>query len=73
MPAIRPGARRVSRGSQIRSAGSTRCAIPGGAGDLEAATGTDARAAEVTRIDAAALYGLSKQGAQRRFRRRKKP
>jgi hypothetical protein len=34
---------------------------------------TDARAAEVTWIDTAALYGLSKQGAQQRFRRRKKP
>ena len=41
--------------------------------DLEAATVADARAAGVTWIDIGALYGLSKQGAQQRFRRRKKP
>ena len=40
--------------------------------DLEAATVADARAAGVTWIDIGALYGLSKQGAQQRFRRRKK-
>ena len=41
--------------------------------DLEAATVADARSAGVTWIDIGALYGLSKQGAQQRFRRRKKP
>ena len=40
--------------------------------DLEATTVAEARAAEVTWIDIGALYGLSKQGAQQRFRRRKK-
>jgi hypothetical protein len=40
--------------------------------DLEAATVADARAAGVTWIDIGALYGLSKQGAQQRFRRRRK-
>ena len=40
--------------------------------ELEAATVADARAAGVTWIDIGALYGLSKQGAQQRFRRRKK-
>ena len=40
--------------------------------DLEAATVADARAAGVTWIDIGALYGLSKQGAQQRFRRRTK-
>ena len=37
--------------------------------ELEAATVADARAAGVTWIDIGALYGLSKQGAQQRFRR----
>jgi len=41
--------------------------------ELEAAIVADARAAGVTWIDIGALYGLSKQGAQQRFRRRKKP
>lgn len=41
--------------------------------DLEAATAADARAAGATWIDIGALYGLSKQGAQQRFRRRKQP
>ena len=36
---------------------------------LEAATVADARAAGVTWIQIGALYGLSKQGAQQRFRR----
>ena len=40
--------------------------------DLEAATVTEARAAGVTWIDIGALYGLSRQGAQQRFRRRTK-
>ena len=40
--------------------------------DLEATTVADARAAKVTWIDIGALYGLSKQGAQQRFRRRRK-
>ncbi|MET0864248.1 MAG: hypothetical protein ABWZ98_07920 [Nakamurella sp.] len=37
--------------------------------ELEAATVADARAAGVTWIQIGALYGLSKQGAQQRFRR----
>jgi len=40
--------------------------------DREAATVADARTAGVTWIDIGTLYGLSKQGAQQRFRRRKK-
>lgn len=36
---------------------------------LEAATVTEARAVGVTWIEIGVLYGLSKQGAQQRFRR----
>lgn len=39
--------------------------------ELEAKTVADARAAGVTWVDIGALYGLSKQGAQQRFRPRK--
>lgn len=40
--------------------------------DLQAATVADARAAGRTWTEIGALYGLSKQGAQQRFRVRKK-
>lgn len=39
--------------------------------DLEAATVADARTAGVTWIEIGAVYGLSKQGAQQRFRPRR--
>jgi hypothetical protein len=39
--------------------------------ELEAKTVADARAAGVTWVEIGALYGLSKQGAQQRFRPRK--
>ena len=39
--------------------------------ELQTATVADARAAGVTWIEIGALYGLSKQGAQQRFRTRR--
>jgi hypothetical protein len=41
--------------------------------DLQAATVADARAGGKTWTEIGALYGLSKQGAQQRFRARKNP
>ena len=56
--------------SRTRSAGWTRSATASGElEDLEAATVAAARAAGVTWTEIGALYGLSKQGAQQRFRR----